>query len=45
MFILLQNTGTVTISQAGVWLTVSVMHRTPKGNGTRILPSSFSGIC
>lgn len=43
--ILLQNTGTVIISQERMWLTVSVMHRTPKGNGPGITPGSFSGIC
>lgn len=44
MFVLLQNTGTVIISQEGVWLTVSVMHRTPKGNGPEILPSSVVSL-
>lgn len=41
----MQNTGTVIISQEGMWLTVSVMHRTPKGNWPGLIPGSFSGIC
>lgn len=45
MFVLLQNTGTVIITQEGLCLTVSVMHTTPQGNRHEILPSSFSGIC